>query len=534
MAHSVSQHLRKRLHKQVGSKGVDPAGSMPSPRAIPPSSVEVVYEDCMTRPDPFEPTLDPEDWEQFRMLAREMVDTTVDDLKGLPTRHAWRPLSEQDKVPFATPLPREGRGLPAAYQDFLKFVKPFPFGQFTPRFWGWAGGTGTSDGVLASLLNAAFHSPNIIHHHAGTWVEMQVLEWFREAFAFPQTTKGNLTSGGSLANFIGLAVARHLKGGKSIRAKGVRGRKLMVYGSAATHYSIPKALDMLGLGGDAFRAVPVTDGFEIDLAALKKAVARDRKWGLKPIGVVGNAGTVGTGAIDPLEALADFASKEGLWFHVDGAIGATAIFSDKHRGLLKGIERADSLAFDLHKWLSQPYDVGCILVADGRALEAAFAYETSYTTPVPDSLTDSPAIFADRGPELSRALRGLPFWISMKTHGAVKFGQMVDKNIAQARFLEGLVNDSPVLELLASGPLSLVNFRYRGGRKRPERAVNRLNERLVGEIQKRGIAIPSLYAIGGKACVRVCNLNQRSQRSDFEALVQACEQIGAELEVRTG
>jgi glutamate/tyrosine decarboxylase-like PLP-dependent enzyme len=139
-------------------------------------------------------------------------------------------------------------------------------------------------------------------------------------------------------------------------------------------------------------------------------------------------------------------------------------------------------------------------------------------------------IFANRGPELSRALRGLPFWISMKTHGAAKFGQMVDKNIAQARFLEQLINDSPVLELLASGPLSIVNFRYRGKKGLRLKSMNRLNERLVGEIQKRGIGIPSLYTIGGKSCVRVCNLNQRSQRSDLRALVQACEQIGAELE----
>jgi glutamate/tyrosine decarboxylase-like PLP-dependent enzyme len=477
-----------------------------------------------------EPTLDPADWEEFCALAREMMDTTVDDLKGLRTRHVWRPLSEQDKRAFATPLPREGRGLREAYEDFLKFVKPFPFGQFTPRFWGWAGGTGTSDGVLASLLNAALHSPNIIHHHAGTWVDCQVLEWFREAFVFPKTTKGNLTSGGSLANFIGMAVARHLKGGKDIRTEGVHGRRLMVYGSAATHYSIPKALDMLGLGSDAFRAIPVTDRFEMDLAVLEKAVASDREHGLKPIAVVGNAGTVGTGAIDPLEALADFASKEELWFHIDGAIGAAAIFSEKHKGILKGIERADSLAFDLHKWLSQPYDAGCILVADGSALEAAFSYQTSYTSSVPGSLTDSPVVFADRGPELSRGLRGLPFWISMKTHGAATFGEMVDKNIAQARFLEGLVKGSPILELVASGPLSIVNFRYRGTRSLPASAVNRLNERLVGEIQKRSIAIPSLYAIGGQSCVRVCNLNQRSQRSDFEALVRACEEIGAELE----
>jgi aromatic-L-amino-acid/L-tryptophan decarboxylase len=174
------------------------------------------------------------------------------------------------------------------------------------------------------------------------------------------------------------------------------------------------------------------------------------------------------------------------------------------------------------------------LVADGRALEGAFSYQTACANPVPDSPTDSPIVFANRGPELSRALRGLPFWISMKTGGVTKFGQMVDKNMAQSRFLEGLVKDSPHLELLVSGPLPIVNFRTRGSRRLSEKALNRLNESLVSEIQKRGIAIPSLYSIGGKSCVRVCNLNQRSQRSDFEALVRACEELGVDHDARAG
>jgi glutamate/tyrosine decarboxylase-like PLP-dependent enzyme len=261
-------------------------------------------------------------------------------------------------------------------------------------------------------------------------------------------------------------------------------------------------------------------------------VARDRRNGRKPICVVGNAGTVGTGAIDPLRRLADFARAQRLWFHIDGAFGAIAAFSPAHRGLVDGMERADSLAFDLHKWLSQPYDVGCVLVADGDALEETFTFGSSYTSPIPGSPTDSPVVFGNRGPELSRALRGLPFWMSVKTHGAARFGAMVDKNIAQARYLEKLVHASPVLELLATGPLSVVNFRYIGSKALSSGRLNTLNRRLVGEIQSRGIAIPSLYTIGGKAAIRICNLNQRSRRSDFDALVRAAENVGAELEAR--
>jgi aromatic-L-amino-acid/L-tryptophan decarboxylase len=477
-----------------------------------------------------EETLDPSDWTEYHALAREVMDATVADLKDLETKTGWRPLGESDKDAFRRPLPIDGEGLRAAYRDFVKFVKPFPFGQYTRRFWGWAGGTGTPDGVLASLLNAALHSPVIIHHHAGTWIDIQVLEWMREALGFPPGTKGNLTSGGSLANFTGLAVARHVRGGAHIRSRGVGRTRLIVYGSSATHYSIPKSLDLLGLGERSFRELEVNREFQLDPDLLDAAIVRDKRRGYRPICVVGNAGTVGTGAIDPLNDIADVARRHEMWFHVDGAFGAVAALSDKHRSLVSGIERADSLAFDFHKWLSQPYDAGCVLVANGDALEDTFRFGTAYTAPIPGSLTDSPVVFGNRGPELSRSCRGLPMWLSLKTHGTRRFGEMVDKNIAQARYLEELVQNEPRLELLASGPLSVVNFRYRGTRRLRAAVLNDLNARLVAEIQRRSIAIPSLYSIDGKNAIRVCNLNHRSARSDFDALVAASVSIGEELE----
>lgn len=478
-----------------------------------------------------EQNLDPQNWDDFRAIARQMLDATIDDLQQLKTKTGWRPLGESDKDAFRSPLPVDGAGLTSAYQDFVRHVKPFAFGQHTRRFWGWAGGTGTADGVLASLLNAALHSPNIIHHHAGTWVEIQVLEWMREALGFPQSTKGNLTSGGSLANFTGLAVARHVRGGRRIRSRGVGNARCTVYGSSATHYSIPKSLDLLGLGERAFREIAVNKDFELDAGKLEAAIKRDRRKGLRPICVVGNAGTVGTGAIDPLTDLADVAKRHNLWFHVDGAFGAIAAFSPTHRALVKGIERADSLAFDFHKWLSQPYDAGCVLVADGDALEDTFRFGTSYTLPIAGSLTDSPVVFGNRGPELSRALRALPLWLSLKTHGARAFGAMVDKNIAQARYLEDLVRAESRLELLGEGPLSVVNFRYRGTRRKSDAVLNELNARIVAEIQMRGIAIPSSYVIDGKHTIRVCNLNHRSERKDFDALVEAVLAVGRDLQM---
>jgi aromatic-L-amino-acid/L-tryptophan decarboxylase len=475
-------------------------------------------------------TLDPSDWDDYHALAREMMDATVTTLRSLESQTGWRPLGESDKDAFRKPLPVEGQGLRAAYDDFVRFVTPFPFGQRTRRFWGWAGGTGTADGVLAGLLNNALHSPVIIHHHAGTWIDIQVLEWMREALGFPNGTKGNLTSGGSMANFTGLAVARHVQGGAHIRSKGVGRVRFAVYGSEATHYSIPKSLDLLGMGERSFRELPVNEQFQLDPELLEAAIVRDKRRGLRPICIVGNVGTIGTGSIDPLNELADIAKQHDMWFHIDGAFGAIAAFSDKYRSLVSGMERADSLAFDFHKWLSQPYDVGCVLVAHGDALEDTFRFGSSYTAPIPGSLTDAPVVFGNRGPELSRALRGLPLWLSLKTHGARRFGEMVDKNITQARYLEDLVRAEPRLELLATGPLSVVNFRYRGARRLRAEVLNDLNARLVAEIHKRGIAIPSAYTVRGKHAIRVCNLNHRSAREDFDALVEASVSIGEELE----
>jgi glutamate/tyrosine decarboxylase-like PLP-dependent enzyme len=479
--------------------------------------------------DDSERTLDPADWDAFRALAHRALDDMVDHLRGLRDRPAWRPIEGRDQAPFKTPMPWDEGSLDGAYRAFTETVQPFPMGLNHPRFWGWAAGSGTADGMLANMISAAFHSPTVLHHHAGLHVEMQLLEWLRELFGYPAGAGGMLVSGGSMANFNGLAVARVAKGGVEIRERGVGSARLAVYGSVDTHYSVPKALDLQGLGTQAFRAVPVNDRREIELDALAAMVAADRAAGIVPIAVVGTAGTIGTGAIDPLDRLADFAEREGLWFHVDGAFGAVLAFSSEHKGRLAGIERSDSLAFDFHKWLSQPYETGCILVRDAALLEATFRHGAPYTRNVQGSLSDAPVVYSDRGPELSKGFRAFALWFSLKTHGARKFGEMVEKNIRQARTLEALVERHPRLENLAPVPSCVVNFRYRGDGSLSEARLDELNARILTELHRRGIAIPSPYWVDGRFSLRVCNINHRTLAADLDALVSAVDGLGAEL-----
>ncbi len=484
----------------------------------------------MTKKSNDEPSLDPSDWDDFRKSGHKIFDDMVDDLAGLRQRTAWQPMDEDAVKPFKAPMPKKGAGLEGAYKDYVEQVKPYPLGLSHPRFWGWAGGAGTADGMIANMISAAFHSPNIIFQQASLYSEIQVLDWFKEIFGFPGDAAGILVSGGSMANFVGLNVARHAMAGEAIRKKGLDGTQYTVYGSTETHYCIPKALDVLGLGTNNFRKIPVDENFQIDVAALKAAIARDRKAGLTPIAISANAGTIKTGATDPLDELADLAELEDLWLHCDGAFGAMAILSDKYRHLVKGIERVNSLAFDLHKWLSQPYETGGILIQPGKWLEETFSYDASYVTKLPGALTDVPVVFSHRGIELSRGFRAFPFWFTAKAFGIEKFGEMITKNIEHAQYLKGLVDDAPELQRLAPVPMNVVNFRYIGNGDVPEDKLNDLNRAILVQVHRRGIAVPSYEDIGGKFAIRVCNLNHRTRRDDFDLLVKSVLEIGKELE----
>ena len=486
---------------------------------------------------PLEESLDPGDWESIRALGHRMLDDMLDYTRALGQRPVWQHMPDEVKAHFTGALPLDPQPPEAVYEEFQRYVLPFPIGNIHPRFWGWVLGTGTVTGALAELL-ATFLNTNTggLDHHSANYVEKQVIDWFKEVFGFPATASGLLTSGCSAANLIGMAVARNAQAGYDLRREGVRAasHKMTLYASQEAHSSIQKAVELLGLGGDALRLVPVNEAFRMDLQALEAAIARDRQEGHCPFCVVGAAGTTNTGAIDDLGALADICQREGLWLHVDGAFGAWAVLAPGAKGQLAGMERADSLAFDLHKWMYVPYEVGCALVRREPDQRATFSLTPAYLAHGGggQGLTGGDLTwFSDYGFQLSRGFRALKVWMSLKEHGLRQYGRLIQQNIDQARYLAELVEAAPELELVAPVNLNVVCFRYvRAGLD--DAALNELNEQIVVELQERGIAVPSGTTLGGRYAIHVANTNHRSRREDFDLLVHSAVQIGGEQAAR--
>ena len=478
-----------------------------------------------------EHTLDPADWEQFRALTHRAVDDMVNHLSTLHDQPAWREMPPGVRSNLKQPVPLQAEGAEAAYQDFLANVLPYTNGNRHPRFFGWAQGNGTPIGMLADMLAAGINAHLAGFNQAPTLVEHQVLDWLVQLMGMPADSSGLLVSGGTVANILGLAVARHAGAGFDVREEGLQGNArplLTVYCSTETHSWLNRCVELLGLGRKAVRRIPVDADYRMNLAALREAVAADKRSDHRPICIVANAGTVNTGAIDDLNGIADFCREQCIWFHVDGAFGALARLSPILRRMVTGIERADSVAFDLHKWMYLPFEVACILVRDAKAHREAFAMAASYLAETNRGVMAGGLPFAERGLELTRGFKALKVWMSLKAHGVDAFVQLIEQNVEQARYLAELITKHPDLELLAPVPLNIVCFRYAHAGQ-TEAALNDLNAEILLRLQEDGIAVPSSTMIQGKFAIRVAILNHRSRRTDFEMLVAAVVRLGQEL-----
>lgn len=477
--------------------------------------------------------LDPSDWEAYRALAHRMLDESLELLRGVRTRPTWTPTPDAVRAEIkGESLPRQGKGDETAYDDFVRLVRPYPNGNIGPRFWGWVMGTGTPQAAMADFLSSVINPQMGGLDHAPVYVEQQVIRWYCELMGMPSASGGILVSGGTMANVLGLAVARRQRAGWDVRAKGAYGGPpLRVYASQEVHSWLKKSCDFLGLGEEAFRKVPVHDDFTVDVGAMASMIAEDRAAGLQPFCVIGTAGTVQTGASDDFNALADLAEREKLWFHVDGAFGAMAKLAQipEAQAAVRGMDRADSIAFDLHKWGYLPFDVAMLITRDDKHLTETFANQAPYLTAMPGGLNASGSVyFNDRGIELTRSFRALKIWMTMRAQGTDLLGAHIARNIRQAQYLEALVAKEPQLELLAPVPLNLVNFRYRAAGLDGE-ALNTLNRNILVRLQEDGIAVPSGTMIRGQFAIRVAITNHRSENSDFDALVAGVLDLGRQL-----
>lgn len=477
-----------------------------------------------------EENLDPADWDALRKTAHRMVDDMLTYLQSVRERPAWRPIPSEHKAAFnASPLPLEPQDIDQVYEDYNNDVLSYPMGNIHPRFWAWVIGTGTPSAALYEMLAAGLN-PNVGGgDHMANQVEKLVIEWCKEMLGYPAEASGLLVNGGSMANLTGLNVARNVKlleAGIDVRTHGLTAApRLRLYCSSETHSSVQRAAEVLGMGSESIHTIPVDSEFRIDLAALQAAINVDRDAGLLPFCVIGSAGTTNTGSIDDLNALADLCEREHLWYHVDGAIGAVAALSPAALPRLHGMERADSLAFDMHKWLHIPFEAGCILIRSREQHYNTFTLTPPYLVHSTRGTAGGDLWPSDYGIQLSRGFLALKVWMSLKEHGIRKLGRSIQQNIDQAQYLKALVEATPDLELLAPVALNIVCFRYAPSGM-DDAALNALNEEILLQIQEQGIAVPSGTKLNGKYVLRVSITNHRTLREDFDLLVREVIRLG--------
>jgi glutamate/tyrosine decarboxylase-like PLP-dependent enzyme len=479
--------------------------------------------------EPIAGSLDPADWTETARLAHEMVDFAVAHVSSVRDGPVWQPMPDSVRAQYQSPLPQDPQPLETIFGEMRKSLFPYAMGNAHPRFWAWYMGSGSFTGALADFLAAVDGSNLGGGDTAANLIDQQVTRWMVEMMGFSAQASAALVSGGSMANAIGLTAARNTMAEVDLHQQSVADMPapLAFYASDQVHNCHMKTMNLLGLGGKALRKVASDEALRLDMDALKRAIAVDREKGLKPACVIATAGTTNTGAIDPLHAIADLCRDEGLWMHVDGCIGALITLAPRHRHLVDGIERADSLALDLHKWLHAPFDVGCAILRDRDLHRRIFAEPAEYLKPSRRGLAAGEFLF-DFTPETTRGFRALKVWMMLKQHGAAHFGQLIDRNIEQAGYLGRLVEAQPMLELVAPVHTSIVCLRHNPGGM-DEDMLRLHNTELLLRLQERGIAAPSDTTIRGRHCLRVAICNHRTRNEDLDLLVREVLRIGEEM-----
>src|SRR5215469_1308521 len=463
--------------------------------------------------------------EEIREWEDSVTQFMTDYLGGLRDRPVYRHTSSREiRSGLESKLPIKGTDFESLLRVFRETIVPFSRQNAHPRMFGYVQSPGTPLGAFADLLASTLNANLTVWRSAPAPVELErvTIDWIRQILGFNAEAGGLFVSGGSMANLAAIAAARQAKDDSS--------RRLRIYASSETHFSIAKASAPLGIGRENVRHVAVDEHFKIRTDDLVAKITTDLEAGYVPFCIVANAGTVNTGAVDPLAEIREIADRFKLWMHVDGSYGAFAILAESARELFAGMERADSIALDPHKWLYLPVDVGCVIYRDPVKARAAFAHEAEYTRIIGEQ-GDETFAFWDYGPELSRRFRALKVWMLLKGVGLDVLSQAIESNLACARHFESMVRDSDDFEMAAPVELSIFCFRHVPVqlKNKSPKAIDAFNERLLVALQRDGSSYLSNATLRGRFALRGCVLNYRTTLRDMKILLDDLQRVARSL-----
>jgi aromatic-L-amino-acid decarboxylase len=463
--------------------------------------------------------------DEIRDWGNSVTQFMIDYLSDLRDRPVYRHTSSREiRSGLDSKLPIKGSDFDSLLKVFRETIVPFSRQNAHPRMFGYVQSPGTAIAAFADLLASTLNANLTIWRSAPAPVELErlTIDWIRQILGFNPGAGGLFVSGGSMANLIGIAMARQTKDDSSER--------LRIYASSEMHFSIAKAAGLLGIGRENVREVAVDERFRIRIDDLLTKITADLQAGYVPFCVVANAGTVNTGAVDPLMDIRKIADRFQLWMHVDGSYGAFAVLAESARKLFAGMEQADSIALDPHKWLYLPVDVGCVIYRDPEIARAAFAHEAEYTRMFGEE-ADEAFVCWDYGPELSRRFRALKVWMLLKGVGLNRLSEAIESNLACARHLESMVQASDDFEMVAPVELSIFCFRHVPAQLRDQspKAIDAFNERVLVALQRDGSSYLSNATLKGRFALRGCVLNYRTTLRDLEILLDDLRRVAKSL-----
>ena len=475
----------------------------------------------------------------FSDLMQQACDIAKTQYASMGERPAYQMFEPSEVASwFDEKLPERGMSFSTILKEADEKVLQTATNNMGPHMYGYVMAGGTQVSTIAEML-ASVANQNMGKWHLGAAmneIEQRVIQWGADFIGYRQKIDGvseqiggTLVSGGSAANLTGLTVARNIFFEKyKIREKGLFGQKpFIVYGSSETHGCVDKSIELLGIGTENYRKIQCNADYTINLQALKEQIKQDKKDGLQPFCIVGNAGTVNTGALDDLDAIADIAQEHGLWFHVDGAYGGLVACLDSHKHFYKGMERADSVAIDFHKWLYQPFEAGCCLVKNWDLLKKTYYKRASYLAM--DVKEDGRLDLNDHHFQLSRNTKAFKVWMSFKAYGAQAFRDMIQKDIDLTKYLARLIDDATDFKLFNEPELSAVCFQYIGDGTKSDAELNQLNLNVIHVLEEDGrVFIPGSQLLG-QTVIRACLINHRKQQEHVDYLVAVIREVAETL-----